>query len=367
MRNYIVETQALAYNIDLLKERAGDAVIWGVVKGDGYGLGAAPLAKLLWAHGICHFAVTALSEARAIREAGLTDEPILMLSCLCDGEELQQLLALGVICTVGSAESARVLEEQAAACSRVAEAHIKIDTGMGRYGFLPADTQALAQVYRTAAHVTYTGIYTHFYDATVQTVTQNQFDAFQAVVGALRAAGIDPGMVHCCNSSAFWKFPHMHCDAVRLGSAILGRVAFSGQTGLIRVGRCEAQLEHVRTIPAGHTVGYGAGWKAKRETRIAVLSVGYSNGFGVERGFDLWRPRDCIRGMARYAKAMLKRRRLYVRVGDALCPVLGHVGMVNMVIDITGCACQEGDMAVVEINPLLVKGMNVVYTERMLP
>ena len=153
----------------------------------------------------------------------------------------------------------------------------------------------------------------------------------------------------------------MMCDGVRLGSALLGRVAFSGTTGLKRVGWCQAELEEIRTIPVGHTVGYGAGWRAKRPTRTAVLSIGYYTGFGVDRGFDLWRFSDCLRGIARYIKAFLKRKALYVQVNGKDCRVLGHVGMVNMVIDVTDCECSVGDMARVDINPLLVKGMEIVY------
>ena len=191
--------------------------------------------------------------------------------------------------------------------------------------------------------------------------TQTQFDRFQKVIQELRAAEIDIGMVHCCNSTGFWKYEQMHCDAVRLGSAILGRVNFEGKTGLQKIGYCQAELEEVRSIPKGHTVGYGGGWKAKRESRIAVLSIGYYNGFGVDRGFDLWRLRDCLRGVARYIKAFIKRKALYVSVNGTPCRVLGHVGMVNMVIDVTDCNCKVGDMARVDINPLLVKGVDIVF------
>jgi alanine racemase len=227
--------------------------------------------------------------------------------------------------------------------------------------WLPDQTEQIAALYTDYPNMELTGIYTHFHSARNASVTQNQFDRFQRVVSALRQAGFDPGMVHCCNSTAFWKYEHMHCDAVRVGSAVLGRVNFEGKTGLQKVGLCQAELEEIRTIPAGHSVGYGAGWKAKKDTRIAVLSVGYINGFSVDRGFDLWRFSDCLRGIGRYIKAFLKKKALYVRVKGKACRVLGHVGMVNMVIDVTGCDCQPGDLAHVEINPLLVRNMEIVF------
>lgn len=361
MKAYIVDKAALEQNIRLLNEKAADTVIWGVVKGDGYGLGCANMARILQENGVDHFAVTEIREVRALREEGFEENPILMMEGTCNPEQINELLDLGAILSVGTPEDAAAINAQAAARSTVAQAHLKIDTGMGRYGFLPEQTDQVSALYTTCPNIAFTGIYTHFYDSGNEAAAQAQFDAFQKVVQALRDRGYETGMVHCCNSTAFWKYPRMHCDAVRIGSALLGRVNFGGSTLLQKIGYCQAELEEVRTIPAGHTVGYGAGWKAKRETRIAILSVGYFNGFGVDRGYDLWRFRDCVRGVLRYIKAFLQRKALYVSVNGKACRVLGHVGMVNMVIDVTDCDCSPGDMAKVEINPLLVKGMQIVY------
>jgi alanine racemase len=361
MKAYIVDKQALKNNLEILKSRAGSTAIWGVVKGDGYGMGCVNMASFLHENGIRRFAVTEISEVRALRTAGFEDVPILMMEGTCNPIEVRELLQLGAIFSVGTGEDAAVINAEAAALGMKAQAHVKIDTGMGRYGFLHDQTEQIAALYTDYPNMELTGIYTHFHSARNASVTQNQFDRFQRVVSALRQAGFDPGMVHCCNSTAFWKYEHMHCDAVRVGSAVLGRVNFEGKTGLQKVGFCQAELEEIRTIPAGHSVGYGAGWKAKKDTRIAVLSVGYINGFSVDRGFDLWRFSDCLRGIGRYIKAFLKKKALYVRVKGKACRVLGHVGMVNMVIDVTGCDCQPGDLAHVDINPLLVRNMEIVF------
>lgn len=359
MKRYVVDKSALEYNVRRILEQAGGITVWGVVKGDGYGLGIVPMARLLSAYGIDHFAVTDVAEVRALRDDGF-DCPILMMEGTCNEAEVNELLDLDAILTIGTQEDADVVNAQAGARSAIAQAHLKIDTGMGRYGFLPEQMELIHSLYAGNPSIAFTGIYTHFYNSSELAPTQAQFDRFQAVVNELQAAGIETGMVHCCNSSAFFKYPHMHCDAARVGSGILGRVTVSG-TGLKRIGDCQAELEEIRTIPAGHTVGYGAGWKAKRETRIAVLSIGYFNGFGVDRGFDLWRFRDCVRGVARYVKAFIQRRALYVTVNGKSCRVLGHVGMVNMVVDVTDCDCQVGDMAHVNINPLLLKDIDVVF------
>lgn len=360
MKRYLVEKSALEHNIHLIVEKAKGKTVWGVIKGDGYGLGIVPMARLLAAHGIDHFAVTDVTEVRALRDDGF-DNPILMMEGTCNPEEVNELLDLGAILSIGTVEDAAVVNAQASARSAIAEAHLKIDTGMGRYGFLPEQMELIHSLYANHPNIAFSGIYTHFYSSSEPVPTQTQFDRFQKVVNELQASGIETGMVHCCNSSAFLKYEHMHCDAVRVGSALLGRVTIGANTGLKVVGDCQAELEEIRLIPAGHTVGYGAGWKARRETRIAVLSIGYFNGFGVDRGFDLWRFQDCVRGVARYIKAFLKRKALYVTVNGQNCRVLGHVGMVNMVIDVTDCNCTVGDIAHVNINPLLVKGVEIVY------
>ena len=330
MKAYIVETEKLKHNIEILKQQAGSAVIWGVVKGNGYGLGAGKLALLLKEQGIDHFAVTDLAEARALREAGLTENPILMLRATSDRQELEALLSLNVICTLGSLEDGQTLHDAASSLGRTAHAHVKLDTGMGRYGFLPEQTERAAELWKYD-NIKIEGVFTHFYRAGSEKVTKKQFSDFRSAVDVLRSMGLEVGMVHCCNSLGFWYYPEMHLDAVRLGSALLGRV------------------------------GYGGDCRVRRDTRIAVIGVGYFHGFSVERGYDVFRIRDCLRSMGRYLKYLLKRRCLTVEVNGKTCKVLGHVGMVNLIADVTDISCALHDPVKLQINPLDLKGMEVIY------
>lgn len=362
MKRFVVDREALGKNIEILKARAGDATVFGVVKGNGYGLGVCNLADVLRAHGVDHYAVTDLAEVRALRRAGFESETILMMEGTCNPEELGALIDSRAIVSVGSLTCAQRLDAEAEKRGVTAEAHIKIDTGMGRYGFLPEEIQKVLSLYEACPHVHFCGIYTHFCRAYDEKATKEMFERFQTVVQTIRDAGLQPGTVHCCNSTAFWKYPEMHCDAVRIGSALLGRVNFSGGTGLQRIGQCEAEIEEIRTLPRGHAVGYGSHWVAKRETRTAILSIGYSHGFSVEKGYDLWGTKDCMHGVGRYVKAWLRKKALYVTVNGKSCRVLGHVGMVNMVIDVTDCDAALGDMALVDINPLVLKDVPVVLS-----
>ncbi len=361
MKAYIVEQDLLAENLRILTQKAGDAAVYGVIKGNGYGLGLISMAKALWDAGITRFAVTEVSEVQALRDAGFQDAEILMMRETALPEELEVLLSLGAVATVGCPETADTMEAVSAAAGKKFPCHVKIDTGMGRYGFLPEDPEGVISVYRREL-LDVRGIYTHFHSAfSSEKDTRSQFAAFQGVLSTLESAGITPGVRHCCNSSAFLKYPEMHLDAVRLGSAILGRLSFPGVTELRPIGYCEAQLELIRTIPKGHSVGYGAPFHVTRPTRIAVCGVGYYHGFGMEYQGEMFRFRDCVRRALSAVKSFLTHRFVYVTVNGQKARVLGFIGMVQTIVDVTDIPCQVGDPIRLEIGPLKVKGMEVVF------
>ncbi len=360
MKAYIIETQALLHNIEMIKKEAGEAVIWAVLKGNGYGLGAVPFAQLLDKQGITHFAVFEQEEAIALRKAGFSENPILMLRGTSNEAEIHTLLDLNVTIGIGSQFDAAAVNAAAARRGTAADVHIAIDTGMGRYGFLPQETDQIISVYQDLPYLTISGIYTHFHTASSQKATRAQFAQFRHVLQMLKEAGCNPGMIHCCNSVSFLHYSDMHCDAVRIGTALLGRSA-AAPAGYIPIGYAEAEVEELRRLPAGSTVGYRRGWKAKRDTTVAVVSIGWYHGFSLERGYDLFRFRDCFRGIAKNLKAFLTRKALYATVNGKRCRVVGHVGMMNLEIDVTDISCKQGDPVKLQINPILVKGLPIVF------
>lgn len=362
MKAYIVEKALLTENIDKLIRQAGDVPIWAVLKGNGYGLGCVHMARILSSCGVERFCVTEVKEAAMLREAGFTDNPILMLRQTQDPEEINAMLDLNIIFTVGSLDCAMVLGGIAAQRSTMAEVHLKIDTGMGRYGFLPEQADQAIRVYEYQKNIVVGGIYTHFHSAfSNDNTTREQFIRFQQVVKEIQNAGYETGTVHCCNSSAFLRYPDMYCDGVRLGSALLGRVAVQNRLGLRRVGYAEADVEEIRWLSAGATTGYGATWKAKRPTQVAILGVGWFHGLGTENGHDLFRPRDCIRKILQYGRILLTGKALTVQIGENKCKILGRVGMLHCAVDVTGTDVKVGDHAILNINPLVQKGMKILY------
>ena len=359
MKTYIVEKEAILHNLNLLKKKADGTPIWAVLKGNGYGLGVRPMAELCLAEDIRRFAVTELSEALTIREL-CADARILMLRPTTDPEEMQRMLDLDVIATIGSTEDAAALSALAGQRGAVAEAHLKIDTGMGRYGFLPDELEKILSIYRYHDHLAVSGIYTHFHSSFgKEKITMAQAETFRQVVKAIEDAGVEPGTPHMCNSNAFLRWPELKEGGVRIGSALLGRV--TARNKLRRVGICKATVDELRWLPKGHSCGYGAGWVAKKPTRIAVISVGWYHGFTAEHGNDLFRFRDNLRQILGALKRMLFKKKIHVAINGKRCPVLGHVGMLHTVCDVTKLNCQLGDTVTLEINPTMVRGMDIKF------
>ncbi len=361
MKAYVVEREKLIHNIQALRAFAGSATIWAVLKGNGYGIGIVPFSRILHENGIDHFAVTELKEAEALRE-NWPDAQILMMRSTADPAEINALLDLGVILSVGSYETASAINSAAAERAAFAEVHVAIDTGMGRYGFLPKNDDKLLSVFESMKNLRVGGMFTHFHSApSSEKATKRQFELFEAAVEQVRAAGFDPGMLHCCNSHAFVKHPEMHLDAVRLGSAFLGRLTCAGKVELEKVGHAECTLEEIRRIPKGQTVGYEAGFKARQPMRIAVISLGWYNGLASSRRNDLYRFRDSLAGVLHHLRDMVTRPKIFVTVNGHKCRILGHVGMVNAVVDVTDVECGLGDKVIAQINPLTMKGLRVQY------
>ena len=337
MRAYVVEKETLQSNIRAILQRAGDVPVWAVLKGNGYGLGIVPFAKMLREQGVTRFCVTELREAKALRQAGFTEEAILMLQPTVEREVLEQLLDLHVICTVSSRDDAVVLNGIANEKDMVAEAHIKIDVGMGRYGFLPKEMDKILSIYEYMDGIAVSGIYTHFPMAFCsEKKTREQFEQFTYVLDQIAGRGFETGTPHCCNSAAFFRWKDMYLGGV-------------------------ARVQEIHWLKRGGTTGYGGVWRAKKPTRLAAVPVGWYHGFGVEYGRDSFRFRDCVRGSLSLLKAFLQRKKLTVRIGDHRCPVRGHVGMLHCMVDVTDVDCHAGDPVLIDINPLVQKGMDVVF------
>jgi alanine racemase len=354
MRKLVIDSSAVKQNLAVIKERAAGAAVYAVLTGDGGGAGAVPLARLLRAEGVGRFAVSEVSEAAALRKAGFVDEEILMLRSTTDREELERLVDLNVVCTVSSVDTGLALNALAENRSTVVEAHIQVDTGMGFGGFLVSEPEKILLAYRSLPNVALAGIYTQLHAAKLNDPeSKQQLEQFHQVLDAVHAAGFETGTVHAAGSFALLHDESARLDGVRAGSAILGRCRRTKDDGLRTVGYGEAPLLEVHWLPKGHTVGTDKPLVLKKPTRVAVLPVGYQNGFGVTR------PRES--GFWAVLRAWRRSKRRFVRIGDQRAKLLGPIGATETVLDVTNLKCSAGDLATFDVDPLFAKGFTIEY------
>lgn len=350
MKRLVIDAQAVVNNLEVMQERAGSAVIYAVLTGDAYGAGLLDMAKILSQRGVSRFAISEPGEAEALRKAGFVEEELLMLRSTVNREELEKLMDWNVVCSIGSAEAGMALNALAEGRSTVAEAHVQVDSGMGYGGFVAGEPDKILSVFQNLQNVAISGIYTQFQSSyTSEKAGAEQLVELHQVVEAVRKAGFETGIVHAAGSFSTIRYDFSRMDGVRIGSALLGRCKRTKDDGLQRVGFCEAAIEEIRWLPAGHTVGYEAPVRLKKPTRVATLAVGYQNGLGVAAP----RPMGLRAALRRWRGKDLPG----VRVGGQKAKVIGQVGAMETLVDVTNLKCAAGDLVQLELDPMFARGM----------
>ncbi|MCL4247205.1 MAG: alanine racemase [Anaerolineae bacterium] len=307
-----ISPQAIAHNVRRLKQIIGTRVaLMAVVKADGYGHGAITAARTALANGASHLAVANLEEAIIIREAGIR-APILILS-YTPIEAVPLALAHDLTLTVYDASLAAAYHQKAQQAQQQLRVHLKIDTGMGRLGLLPA---ALSAAFASFTHLDFEGIYTHFSVADENAAfTAEQVQAFRRHVEALRAPGMTFRYVHAANSAGTLASPDNHFDLVRVGLALYGlspSETVPAPPDFMPAMTWKSLIASVKTLPASHTVGYGNTYVTQRETLVAVIPVGYADGLR--------------RAPAHQGEVLVRGQR---------APIIGRVSMEKTIIDVS--------------------------------
>jgi alanine racemase len=328
-----VDLDAIVDNARLLRRFAG-AQLYAVVKADGYGHGAAPVARALAAAGAAdRFAVSLVEEGLALRAAGLAAPILVMGPSLHGGAD--EILARGLSAVVSDRADWDELAAAVRARGGTVEVHLKVDTGMGRLGLTIDDAVALAARAATDG-LRVVGLMTHFANADSDdpadpsSLTYAQLARFADAERALARAGVRVAVRHAANSSGTMLFPGARFEAVRCGIAMYGNGRWSTDATLPgkrrQALRLVTQIAQLREVPVGSTVGYGALWMAERPTRLAVLPLGYAD------------------GLPRRATAKAE-----VAIRDQRCPLVGAISMDIAIADVTdlGGAVAVGDDAVV--------------------
>ena len=252
-----------------------------------------------------------LEEAAQLR--GLIDpEQILVMGGLLPAHA-SLAAASGCAIAVSSREVAEVL----ARSETNVPVHLKIDTGMGRFGCAPEDAPGLAQLIDQSPGTTLAGTWTHFAKAeSDDAMTRKQFDLFLDTVSRF---DVGPGLRHVCNSAGARLHPDFALDGVRCGISIYG-CEWPGTAPALSL---RAAITHLKTVERGATVGYGALWQAEAAAQVATVAIGYADGVS--------------RARANTGDVLVRGRR---------APLIGMVSMDAITLDVTGVpGVQVGDTA----------------------
>lgn len=284
-----------------------------VVKAGGYGHGALPVARAALDGGATGLAVATLEEARELQ--GLVrPERVLVMGGLTPAQA-RSAAATGCAIAVSSKSFAQALGDS----DEVVPVHMKIDTGMGRFGCRPDEAPGLARLIDESSSLRLAGTWTHFASSeSDEAMTRRQFELFTATLAQL---DVDPGMRHACNSAGALNHPDFALDAVRCGISIYGCEWAGTQPALA----LRAVVTHVKTVEKGATVGYGSLWRAPGRARIATVAIGYADGVH--------------RARANRGSVLVRGRR---------APLAGMVSMDAITLDVTEVPGVEvGDVATV--------------------
>lgn len=308
-----VNLAAIERNVARLRQELRPGVeLCAVVKADGYGHGAVESAAAALAGGAGWLAVAGAREAVHLRQAGLVEMPLLVMGALSDVERSEALAAQADVVVWHEHHVAAVA---AAGGGRV---HVKLDTGMGRLGTREeAEATRVLEAAHSAPGVQAVGLMTHFAtadDPQDDRFLDRQLELFSRWVSKIKARW--PGLVaHAANSAATLRKPASHFDMVRCGIAVYGMDPFGADpenVGLSPALELSSYVAEVKRCQAGQSAGYGRRFVAQQDTRLAVLPVGYGDG---------WR-----RGLSRAGAQVL--------IAGRRRPLVGTVSMDNVTVDL---------------------------------
>lgn len=311
-----VSLDNLEHNVNQIKSKLNNNTkLCAIVKANAYGHGVEEIASSLVKQGVDYFAVAFIDEAVKLRLCGF-NQPVLILG-RTPKDTVEKVVEYNITAAACDVETAKVISAEAQRQNKIAKIHIKIDTGMGRIGFVP-DEQSINEIYEISKlpNIETEGIFTHFAcsDDINDEMTLNQFDKFMYVTGELEKKGLVIPIKHCCNSAAIIKFPHMHLDMVRAGIILYGMYPsdIDYDIDLKPLMSFKSTVINIKTMQPGETVSYGATYTVEKPTKVATVAVGYADG---------------------YSRLLSNKGR--VLVNGCFANILGRICMDQCMIDVT--------------------------------
>ncbi|MCD8139884.1 MAG: alanine racemase [Planctomycetaceae bacterium] len=291
-----------------------DRLLMPAVKADGYGHGAVRVARAALEGGADRLAVATVLEGQRLREAGI-GVPIQVLGAAFP-EEVATAVRYSLTLSIHDIYIAQLLALAAVEAEKVVPVQFKIDTGMGRLGILPENAAAAAREVASLPNLRFEGVFMHFADPGDDAYSRWQIAEFEKACAALEAADVTRFLRHAANSAATFLYPEAHYDGVRPGCGIYGyqSPAWLADDYPLRPAMAwRSAVIQVKDYPPGRHLGYNRTFTTRRPTRVAVLPVGYADGFRRE--------------FSNRAEVLIRGRR---------APVVGLVSMDYAMVDVTG-------------------------------
>jgi alanine racemase len=284
------------------------------VKADSYGHGSLACAFAAEASHVDFLGVAHMTEAILLRQYGITI-PILVLGP-CIPADFPYLTEFHLTATISDVHTATLFDEYLQKTETQAKAHLKIDTGMHRYG-VRSDDFVVIRTILSLKHLQVEGMYTHLATADMpkHPQTDKQIDRFTCLVNVLSAEGLKPPICHCSSSAGTLLHPESHFDMVRPGLALYGynpMGTYPAPWPIKPLMKIKATIRTIHEVPAGEGVSYGQYWVAQQPTKVATIAIGYGDGY--------------LRGEYNTG---------FVVIRNQLCPIIGRVCMDATMVDVS--------------------------------
>jgi alanine racemase len=322
------DLDAIAFNVRAFKRHVGQAVeVIAVVKANAYGHGAVPVARAALEAGATRLGVHRAIEGVELRRAGLA-APILVMG-YTPPSGAAMMVQHDLTPSLITREFAEAVSAEAVRAGKEVPLHVKVDTGMSRYGLMPGEVVGFARGLTALPGVKLEGLFTHFAtaDAADQTHVRHQLETFRQVLAALESAGICIPLRHAANSAATMRLPEAHFDAVRPGIAMYGLDPSDEWPPVFEIRPAltlKSRVSRVRELPPGSGISYGRTFVTERPMRVALVPVGYGDG---------------------YHRILSNKSSVLIRGQRA--PIRGRVCMDQFVVDVSGIPDVQQDDEVV--------------------
>ncbi|MEN6350550.1 MAG: alanine racemase [Syntrophomonas sp.] len=336
-----IDIDAVKGNLEAVQSQLDERVrLVAVLKADAYGHGAANIARFLYQNGVDFFAVTFLSEALELRKAGLRSS-IMIFSPLIDEEQVKEAIKSRITLTISSVYESQLIDSVSTRLNQNVTVHLKVDTGLGRFGLRQEECTQICSALKENPNIYIEGIYTHMAEAASKdsTYTEQQFARFMQVNEELIKAGYKIPVRHCANSAVFLKYPHMHLEAVRIGTLLSGQYPagdFEEVLSLADPYKFKSRVISLRKIKAGSYLGYYRSYRLKQDAQIAVIPVGYNDGLGLEIANKAAGFIDMLKKAAKVILSYfdVARFNLYVKIKGRYYPVRGKIFMQMAIVEL---------------------------------